>query len=851
MNIYNPITDKWNIDQNDYLKRHDIVFNAPAEDPLRGIPIGDGDRGYLIYTDGSKLVINVNKTDLWDENGADDFVMWDDNNIENHTVLRNGGVFTLDFSMPVFETIYQNNYEARLSIGNAVASAVSETPFSNVNLMAYASRKNKVCVLKMSSELSEKSRISISLKRWGSRSFMGWYITERKKTETGLSGTRSFFDDNIMFITQRLKKRYFCIAVLNSSDEFVYKEINTHEVCSEVFSEKIDIELYITVECEKTEEEAIKQARDNLIKARAEGKQKNYDEHIKMWKNFYSKSRISIDNDCLENLWYLNLYYANSSFNGPYPPQFCNGIWGFQHDFMPWVYYFHYNMQLGTFPLETANHPELLETYFSWRKNGLEPAKQFCKKHKNIEGAFYADVTDKSGNPDAGVKNNCSCGALIAHSMYRHYKYTMNQNFLNKTALPVMRETAKMYMEMLKKEEDGYYHFHKTQAYEASPLYDDSITDLSAARALFGDLYEATGEEIYNHYLTELAPYTTLEMEADEHKNGKYLWGIGKNSDICGTRIMSVGKESDSGVFERRNYGNPANITLSSFPDVEMAPVYPSGVLGLADEGTEIFNAMVNQINLHPDCKRPQKVSLYGEDECPENLCMHWCLLPIYMARMGMGDKLTELLIDTASTWLVYPQGMGTEGPYELHADAGINRWKHYPVRIADNDETVNGAMWRFRHFDYETLPIISEAINEMLIQSYDGVIRILPAAPDMNNTAYTLAASGGFKVSVQRTDGSVGISIYSAYGGKCVLKKIDGLSGKIQVFSCGELVDEFAADTELKKSEKVWVFDTQSGRRYVLCENAEIFGTDMPEIYTNSKPKKMGDMMLGIESEY
>lgn len=851
MNIYNPMTDKWNIDSEDYLKRHELVFHAPAEDPLRGIPIGDGDRGYLIYTSENKLVININKTDLWDENGADDLDMWNDNNIENHTALRNGAVLTLDFSMPVFETIYQNNYESRLSIGNATTYTVSETPFSKIKFKAYASRKSCVCTAKISADLSEKSRVSVSLKRWGSRSFMGWYIAERKKTDIGLGGTQSFFENNMMFITQKLKKRAFCVGVLNTSAGFAYKCVNTHEVCAEIFSDKLDAELYITVECGRTEEEAVRLAKENLRKAYAEGSEKLYEEHIKEWGDFYSKSRISLDNDGLENLWYLNLYYANSSFRGQYPPQFCNGIWGFQHDFMPWVYYFHYNMQLGTFPLETANHPELLATYFSWRRNGLEAAKRFCKKHKNIDGAFYADVTDKNGNPDVGVKDNCSCGALIAHSMYSHYKYTADEDFLQKTALPVMKETAKMYMEMLKKGEDGYYHFHKTQAYEASPLYDDSITDLSAARALFGDLYEATGEEIYYEYLEELAPYTMLETEDDEHENGKYLWGIGKGDDICGTKIMSVGRECASGIFGRRNYGNPAKITLESFPDTEMSPVYPAGVLGLADEGTELFNAMVNQINLHPNCKRPQKVSLYGESEDSENICMHWCLLPIYMARMGMGEKLTELLIDTASTWLVYPQGMGTEGPYELHADIGINRWKRYPLRIVDNDKSVNGAMWRFRHFDYETLPIISAAINEMLLQSYDGVIRIFPAAPNVKNTAYMLAAAGGFKVSVQKSGNFMGVSIYSPYGGKCLLKQAEGLSGNIKVFFGNEIIDEFIADTETRKSEKVFVFDTLPGRRYVLCDNTEVFGTDEAEIYVNSRPKKIGEMTLGTECEY
>ena len=53
------------------------------------------------------------------------------------------------------------------------------------------------------------------------------------------------------------------------------------------------------------------------------------------------------------------------------------------------------------------------------------------------------------------------------------------------------------------------------------------------------------------------------------------------------------------------------------------------------------------------------------------------------------------------------------------------------------------------------------------------------------------------------------------------------------------------------RKSEKVFVFDTLPGRRYVLCDNTEVFGTDEAEIYVNSRPKKIGEMTLGTECEY
>ena len=45
-----------------------------------------------------------------------------------------------------------------------------------------------------------------------------------------------------------------------------------------------------------------------------------------------------------------------------------------------------------------------------------------------------------------------------------------------------------------------------------------------------------------------------------------------------------------------------------------MAPLYPSGVLGLKDRGTHVFETMLNQILLHP--------YIYA----------HWGMLPIFCA---------------------------------------------------------------------------------------------------------------------------------------------------------------------------------------------------------------------------
>ena len=69
-----------------------------------------------------------------------------------------------------------------------------------------------------------------------------------------------------------------------------------------------------------------------------------------------------------------------------------------------------------------------------------------------------------------------------------------------------------------------------------------------------------------------------------------------------------------------------------------------------------------------------------------------------------------------------------------------------------------------------EPLSIYGATINEMLLQSNEGAIRVFPAIPDIWETAFKLRARGAFIVSSERgVDGTIsGISIESQKGNIC-----------------------------------------------------------------------------------
>ena len=112
---------------------HDVVFRAPVCDSTYGIPIGDGDTGCLLWLSEDTLHVQINDTALIDDiRGDTDYCSAPD---ETMTYCRNGAQWNLHFGCPVFETIYQDSFEARLPLAEAVI-LLATAPKSNTACMA-------------------------------------------------------------------------------------------------------------------------------------------------------------------------------------------------------------------------------------------------------------------------------------------------------------------------------------------------------------------------------------------------------------------------------------------------------------------------------------------------------------------------------------------------------------------------------------------------------------------------------------------------------------------------------------------------------------------------------------------
>jgi len=821
------------------LQHHDVVFNAPVCDVMYGIPLGNGDLGALLWLEKDALVINVNKTDLWDESlDKDDIII--PKGEENMTTCCSGATIRLKLNCPVFDGIYAESYQSRLSLSDATANIDAKTPFCSTSVKSFVARENDVVAVRAKIDQKEILPFSVEMERWGSRTLAYWYLRfEPDNYEKRLDGTNTYIKEGAMYISQKLNGTCFAVGLIPKCDISGKMQCIGTKKVQNVFNNtnEANIDFFITIGVADTIEKALAKAEENLKEASKAGFDGLFEVHKKEWSDFWTKSFVSLpeDLDYIENLWYLCLYYANSSMRGKYPAHFCDGIWNHYHDFVPWNHYFHYNMQHAIHPLGTANHSELAETYLNFRAKQLPLAIKYAEKYKKKKGAFYCDVCDKFGRNEDNTSKNCTAGSQIAMMLYRHALYTMDDEFLRNKVLPVMKATADYYLDVFKKEADGYYHIDDTQGYEGSPLFKDSITDHTMLRILFKTLGELLDEKEFAPYkevLDNIAPYMTTKIYDEELADGKFVFGIGKGKEALGDDVLGVGISKEGKLF--RNVFGDAKNDWYGFPDTEMAPVFPAGLVGIKDKNTAIYNMIYNSLCLH------HAVDPGDED----TICMGWCMLTIYLARMGMGDLLEKALVDTASTWIKYPNGFGVYGPYK-HTATGIGQFSRFAQNKPRNVNTNKRHLayqWDFRHFDYETLPILATSVNEMLIQSYDGIVRLFCTVNNAKSYGFSLAAINGFMVDAVYNSGECNVIVKSKVGGELKLC-LDNLKCKPKFYN------EDGKELNPQIQGEVYIFETSKGQAIHITTGKTVKLTR--QYSKNNDVKILKESQLGCPKEY
>ncbi|MDP2337021.1 MAG: hypothetical protein Q8N05_11355 [Bacteroidota bacterium] len=772
---FSPKEFQWEIAWPGRVSQYDLVYKSPPVDPMQGIPLGNGEVGSLMWCEDSKIIIVLNKCDLWDDAKSEKFETWNEK-YDYYTTQRHACRITIDFNFPVFNTLYLSDFKARLNLADASLSLDGTSPFGKVSLKAFIDHQSGNLFCELGSDLNEDVPLKISVERFGSRTFSMWYTRMKRDASIGLSGTEAFVDDKGVFITQKLTGGTFAIGgSVIQSNELTVNYSREHSRCAAIQltgSRQKNVQLAFSVTSPSVGD-PVSEVKNRLASVRNTGIEPFRQSHSESWKSIWNRSFMDYGDNYLNNLWYLTMYYANASQGGKYPGRFNNGLWSWSHDVQQWNFYFHWNQQQLYWPLNAAGFHELVSPYLDFRFNSLRHAKKDAKEFYNADGAFISDVTNRNGynRIDTDVKDNHTPVAEIALEFWRQYQYTSDKKYLNEKALPFIIEAARFFESLFVKGNDGLYHAKESTGYEGWIKLKDGLTELVYAKTLFATALEAlrvSGMDIpearkWKEILGSLTPLPVVKVSEGliikEEAGYKMNWGIFKGYAVPTDEIVAAGwgikenkwltthyKTDDpeyAFLFEggdNQSKRSELKVLDGIFPAVPWSPVFPSGLIGLAQKDSTSFNVMT------------ATTLLYGTE------CMGWDPVPIVMARLGLANELAIDLKHFPERWQIYCNGWGhIDGSGEINKDAELFfRTNMVSVIGSPDAEKVPLPVWPFRHMSMESMSVLATAMNESLLQSYDGILRIFPAFPANKTGRFTLHAEGGFVVSAEIKSGDV-----------------------------------------------------------------------------------------------
>lgn len=771
---FNPLTGTWNLSWPGRISQYDLVCLSPPSDPMQGIPLGNGDTGVLIWCENSKIIAAINKSDLWDDALFGTFHNWNSQEEDYSTTLRHACRVVIDFKYPVFNILYLSDFSAKLSLADGSFYLNATGPFGEVSLKAFVDHDSGMLLYNLGSDLNEDVPIEISVERYGSRTFSHWYSQINRDASIGLSGTEAVADSDGIFIIQKLSSGTFSAGgtvVSNNGLKADYSRVHSRCAAISLSGRKHkDAWLAFNVTSPDNNDPS-GEIKKELNSARIKGPEVFVRSNEQAWKSLWHRSFIDYGDDYLNNLWYLTMYYANASQGGKYPGRFNNGLWSWNSDVQNWNFYFHWNQQQIYWPLNAAGFHELVDPYLNFRFASLPMAKKDAIDIFHADGAFISDVTERRGYNSANENANHTPVAEIALDFWRQYRYTCDTEFLERKALPFIIEAARFFESLVEKGPDGLYHAKKGTGYEGWIELKDGLTELVYTKALYQTALEVlkeAGRKIpeekkWKDIILNLAPLPAIRADGpsviQNKEEFRLLKGPNKNKTVPSDSIFAAGW----GIKENRylTVYYPVEDTVNSgfrlldgiFPSVPSCPVFPSGLIGLNQKGSNLFDIATTT------------TLLYGRE------ITGWDPVPVVLARLGMKDELAKDLNNFPARWQIYCNGWGHWGlEGEVNKDAELF-FRTNMVKDAANPEGEKFPfpMWPFRHMSMESMSVLATAMNESLLQSYDGTIRVFPAFPSDRRGRFTLHARGGFIISSEVNSGKIEwIGIKSLKGNIC-----------------------------------------------------------------------------------
>ena len=795
-----------------YMTRHDIVYQSPMQLEAEGFPLGNGNMGGLIWTHDNGIELQINKNDVWSgpEDGKAGGPM---------AVPRHCARVKVDFGMPVFSWIHHmNDFTGRLSLATGETTIRAKSGHVETEVRSWLAHDRNVWVIECANTWNTKiveeakSVARVSIERIGSRAFGGWYAGGfSRNPESGLGGTITTVQGKDMLIEQDADGMRFVVACRILGGENRPFRINNHRV--EGLTGNARFTVLVSVATKEDAADPRQAAVAMLDRAERDTVAKLKQAKDDWFAAFWAKSFVKLGDDYLENIYYMRRYLMGIGSRGKYPVVFNGGLWRWNRDVINWITPHHWNTQQQYWGLCAQNDSDLMLPYLdTYHRMMQQPhmAQLAARRGAPDDAILLAEMHQFDGtmvDPDRGdMRHAMTQAAQVASRFWEYYQFTGDKAYLETKAYPFMKKAANFYLQKL------IWDAARNSFTIRGSVYEDGggrgaalnpLSDRNCIEALFTSCVAAAN---------------IVGGDAELIKKWQHvldhLWDrrLVKENGFDGEVIAA---SDEAGKYSPKDWAIGGSIA------------FPAENIGIDQKDAPVGKAVMNYI---------RGLNGYMYSHHP---------VPVIAARMGDGNEALKLLKNGIGEMQYFPQGL-------------MFNCRGYPSALYDLNLKVNliggpgrpTIKWRdFFQCGMETISICGTAMNEMMLQSNEGKIRVFPAIPAEWNTmplAFKLLARDGFLVAATRTGGQTDrVAIQSQRGRPCrVQNPWPGQAVEIALHGSGEIL------TVRKEAGDVLAFATQGGCEYILRKAGSAAGS-APIMFTsppNMAPKKLGDTRtLGI----
>jgi hypothetical protein len=453
--------------------------------------------------------------------------------------------------------------------------------------------------------------------------------------------------------------------------------------------------------------------------------------HLAWWHSYWSKvglieiggSDTTSEGAYVENLRDIDLYTAAAYSRGQLPGSHAGvaDLFNWNKDTQRWfpAGYWHWNLRMQVAANLGAGNASLNAPFFNLYTSNLAAMQQWTKAQIGGKGddvcvpetvrfngnGYYIRT---SSNPNHDV-DGASCIASIAPGynartlttgaevglwIWQQYLYTGDTAFLS-TNYPVMAAAAKFLLNHATKGTDGKLHTYPSNAHETQWDVHDPTTDVAAMLALFPATIKAA---------TLLGRDSAL-VSSLKTANGQ-LRKFPRTDVVTQTKLLTPADDASGS-------------TMFGMSDDPTAPVHNVENIGL--EPVWPYNLVTDSGGTNPVAVRTfqHRKNVVNRD---------WSSDAIQAARLGLASDVATALVQLPKNFQVWPDGMA-------------NVYAQSPAEQAPYGEMVG---------------VEATAVQEALVQDYDGLLRIAPAWPTTWDVAGTVFVQGGHRVHVQMQGGAL-----------------------------------------------------------------------------------------------